>query len=134
MSSPKITRMFGRCCCCALAGLDPSSAAYANPMAAAPERMPERSRPAVEDVVSIARDARPRAIDAIKVLRSPRRLPSHHVLDQADDEREDCTGHAAAHGLPEQGADIDTSGPTREHRNERLQDRAAGDTADRARD
>jgi hypothetical protein len=32
-------------------------------------------------------------------LHSARRLTSHHVLDQADDEREDCACHAAADGL-----------------------------------
>jgi hypothetical protein len=68
--------------------------------------------------IPIARGVMPRAINWSRILRSPRRLTRHHVLDQADDEREDRAGDAAANRLSKYRADIDTA-CTREHRDQR---------------
>src|SRR5262245_50904803 len=148
MSSPKMTRMFGRwpdgagvCGCCACAVCTGAVAASAEAAArVVPARRILRRLTSVaclslvamtfsvtkRELVpprrpipySIARGAIPRAINRTRILRSARRLARHHVLHDADDKGEDGAGRAAAHGLAEQRADIDAAARACEHRDE----------------
>src|SRR5215475_3185423 len=63
-----------------------------------------------------------------------RRLAGHLVLHEPDQDRDDCAGGAATHGLSEKRPDIGRTGRSGQRRNDGLKDLPAADTADGAGD
>jgi hypothetical protein len=61
-----------------------------------------------------------------------RRLAGHHILDEANNGRDNGAGDAAADGLPDHRADIDIAGRALQHRQQSGEQRPAARAADGA--